>query len=196
VFTRNNDPSTITFLHRYSFTVTEEQRSFAPMDENKIWYALYTRPRWEKKVAALLTAEEMEHYCPLNKVKKQWSDRKKYVLEPLFKGYVFVRIDPKNKWLVKSIEGVLNFVHWNGEPAIIRDQEIDTIRKFLQEFEDVQVKQLNPQLNDKVKIKQGMLMDYKGILIEIKGNKARVKIDGMGLQLSAVFDLKNLENVE
>ena len=39
-------------------------------------------------------------------------------------------------------------------------------------------------------------MDYKGILIEIKGNKARVKIDGMGLQLSAVFDLKNLENDE
>lgn len=166
------------------------------MDENKIWYALYTRPRWEKKVAALFTEEGVEHYCPLNKVKKQWSDRKKYVLEPLFKGYVFVRVEPKNKWTIKATDGVLNFVHWNGEPAIIRDQEIDTIRKFLQEFEDVQVKQLNPALNGKVKIKQGVLMNYKGIVLEIKGNKARVKIDSMGMQLSAVFDLKNLENVE
>ncbi len=165
------------------------------MNDNKIWYALYTRPRWEKKVAALLIEEGMEHYCPLNKVKKQWSDRKKYVLEPLFKGYVFVRLEEKNKWTVKNIEGVLNFVYWNGEPAIIRDAEIDTIRKFLLEFDDVHVKQLNPQLNGKVKIKQGLLMDYHGIVLEIKGNKARVKIDSMGMQLSAVFDLKNLENL-
>lgn len=166
------------------------------MNEKNFWYALYTRPRWEKKVAALLTHDGVEHYCPLNKVKKQWSDRKKYVLEPLFKGYVFVQLADKDKWNVKSIEGVLNFVYWNGKPAIIRDAEINTIRKFLQEFEDVQVKQLNPALKGKVKIKQGVLMDYKGIVLEINGNKARVKIDSMGLQLSAVFDLKNLENVD
>ena len=166
------------------------------MNENKTWYALYTRPRWEKKVASLFIEQGVEHYCPLNKVQRQWSDRKKVVLEPLFKGYVFVRLDPKNKWAIKDTNGVLNFVHWNGEPAIIRDQEIDTIRKFLQEFEDVQVKQLNPALNGKVKIKQGVLMNYKGIVLEIKGNKARVKIDSMGMQLSAVFELKNLENVE
>ncbi|MEX0635189.1 MAG: UpxY family transcription antiterminator [Ferruginibacter sp.] len=166
------------------------------MNENKIWYALYTRPRWEKKVAALLIQQGVEHYCPLNKVKKQWSDRKKYVLEPLFKGYVFVQLAEKDKWTIKTVEGVLNFVYWNGEPAKIRDAEINTIRKFLQEFDEVQVQQLNPQLKDKVKIKQGVLMNYKGIVLQINGNKARVKIDSMGLQLSAVFELKNLENVD
>ncbi|HMJ47328.1 MAG TPA: transcription termination/antitermination NusG family protein, partial [Ferruginibacter sp.] len=56
---------------------------------NKKWYVVYTRPRWEKKVAATLDERGVENYCPLNRVNRQWSDRKKVVLEPLFKGYVF-----------------------------------------------------------------------------------------------------------
>jgi hypothetical protein len=48
------------------------------------WYAVYTRPRWEKKVAEILTDKKIENYCPLNKVVRQWSDRKKIVHEPLF----------------------------------------------------------------------------------------------------------------
>ncbi|HCY90719.1 MAG TPA: antitermination protein NusG, partial [Chitinophagaceae bacterium] len=52
-------------------------------EENYHWYVVYTRPRWEKKVALNLAQKGIEHYCPLNKVRKQWSDRKKMVLEPL-----------------------------------------------------------------------------------------------------------------
>ena len=54
------------------------------------WYAVYTRPRWEKKVASLLTKKKIENFCPLNKVVRQWADRKKTVYEPLFTSYVFV----------------------------------------------------------------------------------------------------------
>ena len=56
------------------------------------WFALQTRPRWEKKVASSLNKKGIEHYCPLNKVVRQWSDRKKVVLEPVFKCYVFIKI--------------------------------------------------------------------------------------------------------
>ena len=55
-------------------------------DTSTWWHAVYTKPRWEKKVAALLDAKGIEYYCPLNRVVKQWSDRKKTVLEPLFKS--------------------------------------------------------------------------------------------------------------
>ena len=51
---------------------------------------MYTRPRWEKKIASLLDSRGIENYLPLNKILKQWSDRKKIVQEPLFKGYIFV----------------------------------------------------------------------------------------------------------
>lgn len=163
------------------------------MNENTHWYVVYTRPRWEKKVAASLAEKGIPHYCPLNKVLKQWSDRKKVVLEPLFKGYVFVQMDEQRKWDVKLIDGILNYVYWLGKPAIVREEEIVTIRKFLQEFNDVEVVNAAVGTNDTVVVKQGVLMNYKGIVIEVTGNKAKVNIESMGLQLSAVFDVKNLE---
>lgn len=163
------------------------------MNEESKWYVVYTRPRWEKKVSGILMARGIEYYCPLNKVMKQWSDRKKIVLEPLFKGYVFIKIPDAQKWEVKSIEGVLNYVYWLGKPAIVKEQEIDTIRKFLQEFRDIEVVEKQLTVNSKVLIKQGVLMNFHGIIIEVAGNKAKVNIESMGIQLSAVFDKKNLE---
>jgi len=163
------------------------------MNLQKTWYAVYTRPRWEKKVAGLLLEKGIEHYCPINKVTRQWSDRKKVVMEPIFKGYVFVKLEDQKKWEVKQIPGILNFVYWLGKPAIIRDEEIDIIRKFLNEFDDVQVEEKGLVVNSEVRIKQGVLMNYNGIVIEVLGNRAVVKIDNMDIQLSAHFDKKNLE---
>jgi transcription antitermination factor NusG len=161
---------------------------------NSYWFAVYTRPRWEKKVAKLLDEKGIENYCPLNRVVKQWSDRKKVVLEPIFKSYVFIRVSEEDKWELKKINGILNFVYWLGKPAHIRDEEIDIIKKFLNEFSGIEVEQ-ELQVNSKVRIKQGALMNYQGILLEVSGNRAKIKIESMGLQLSAHFDKKNIERL-
>jgi len=165
------------------------------MDKNELrWYAVYTKPRWEKKVAGLLEDKGIENYCPLNKVVKQWSDRKKVVLEPIFKSYVFVRVPDAQKWDLKAVSGIINFVYWLGKPAVVRDEDIETIRKFLNEFADVQVEEVGHlEVNSKVRIKQGVLMNYHGILIEVSGSRAKVRIESMGIQMSALFDKKNLE---
>ncbi|HEX6432075.1 MAG TPA: transcription termination/antitermination NusG family protein, partial [Niastella sp.] len=65
------------------------------MESAKRWYAVYTHAKWEKKVADLLTRKNIENYCPLNKVVRQWTDRKKIIYEPLFTSYVFPRITNK-----------------------------------------------------------------------------------------------------
>ena len=101
------------------------------------WYAIYTRPRWEKKVHNLLTQKGIEAYCPLNKVRRKWSDRVKLIEEPLFKSYVFVRVTEENKSDVRLTNGVVNFLYWNGKPAIVKDREIEVSRKFLNEHENV-----------------------------------------------------------
>jgi transcription antitermination factor NusG len=165
------------------------------MEITKNWYAVYTKPRWEKKVAAMLLEKGIENYCPINKVIRQWSDRKKMVMEPVFKGYVFVKLEENKKWQVKDVNGILNFVYWLGKPAIIREEEIDTIRKFLNEFEDVQVEPKGVVVNSEVRIRQGVLMNYHGIVVEVLGNRAVVKIETLDIQLSAHFDKKNLEPV-
>lgn len=174
-------------------TVTEEQRSSVMTGKTHNWYAVYTKPRWEKKVARLLDEKGLEAYCPLNKVYRQWSDRRKLVLEPLFKGYVFVRVEDEKKWDVKKIDGILNYVYWNGKPAVVRDEEIDTIKKFLSEFSNVEVEDMRLEVQTTVRIRHGVLMNYQGIVVEVMGNKAKVKIESMGVQLSAIFEKKNLE---
>jgi transcription antitermination factor NusG len=149
--------------------VTEGQRSFDMTENHQHWYAVNTRPRWEKKVAKTLESRGVEHYCPLNKVVRQWSDRKKVILEPIFRSYVFVKVDEQKKWDIKRIDGVINYVYWLGKPAKIKEEEINTIKKFLNEFDDVQVEQIGFQVNQKVRIKQGVLMNYEGILLEVSG---------------------------
>jgi transcription antitermination factor NusG len=163
--------------------------------QEKKWYVVYTKPRWEKKIALLLKEKEIEHYCPLNKVTKQWSDRKKIVLEPLFKGYIFVCPNKIDKWDIKQIPGIINYVYWLGKPALVKESEINIIRKFLHEFNDVEVRKLKLMQNEAVRIKQGLLMNFNGVIVEIKGNKAKVKIDSMGVSLTAIFEKKNLEKI-
>ena len=162
------------------------------IQENINWYVVYTRPRWEKKISTLLDNRGIENYLPLNKVVKQWSDRKKIVQEPLFKGYVFIKIAEKEKWDVKLVDGILNYVHWLGKPAIVKESDIENIKKFLQEFGNVQVVDKSLQKGAGVIVQQGIMMNYKGIVLEVIGNKARVQIDSMGVQLSAVFDKSSL----
>ena len=172
--------------------MTERQRSYVMSEEIKYWFAIYTKPRWEKKIAKILNEKGIENYCPLKKVINQWSDRKRIVLEPIFKSYIFVKIDNEKKWDLKKINGVINFVYWVGKPAVIREQEINIIKKFLNDFTDVSVEQVSLNINDKVKIVQGVLMNYEGIIIELLGKKARIKIDGMGLVMNANVDKRNL----
>jgi transcription antitermination factor NusG len=107
---------------------------------------------------------------------------------------VFVRIEDSQKWELKKIDGVLNYVYWLGKPAIIRDDEIITIRKFLNEFTDVQVvHDEGLSVNTAVRVKSGIMMNFKGLLLEVLGNKARVRLASLGIQLEAVFDKSNLE---
>lgn len=162
-------------------------------DTNFNWYAVFTKPRWEKKMAKILDHKGIENYCPVNKVVKKWSDRKKVIYEPVFKSYLFVKIKDDLKWDIKKYSGIVNFVYWLGKPAIIRESEIIRIKKFLNEFKDViVVEDQSMSVNDKVRVTQGLLMDYEGLVVEIHGSKAKIKIESLGVFLSADIDKKHL----
>jgi transcription antitermination factor NusG len=149
------------------------------------WYAVYTRPRWEKKVNGLLLQKGIESYCPLNRVHRKWSDRIKKVEEPLFKSYVFVKSNDELRTQVRMTSGVVNFVYWNGKPAVIKDREIQAIRKFLDEYEDVELVKLNFEPDERVRIAAGPMMDQEGKILEVKNKMAKVCIDSLGYMLIA-----------
>src|SRR5258706_9842055 len=147
--------------------------------ETKKWYAVYTRPRWEKKVYSLMIEKGVEAYCPLNRVRKKWSDRVKWVEEPLFKSYVFVRIEEKEMTKVRIVNGVVNFVYWLGKPAKVKEKEIQIIRKFLSDYTDVIVSPVNLNKNAKITIRGGAFMDKEATVVKVIHNKVQVIIESI-----------------
>jgi transcription antitermination factor NusG len=163
--------------------------------QKKNWFALYTKPRWEKKVNALLFQKGIESYCPLNRVKKQWSDRVKVVEEPLFKSYVFVKIAPEDQSGIRAINGVVNFVYWLGKPAVIRETEIENIKRFLNEYEDVEITPLNMEVGDEVLVTTGPLMDKTGTVRKIMKNRVELIIECLGYKLTANLSKTKLKKI-
>lgn len=163
------------------------------MTKQKNWYALYTKPRWEKKVHELLLQKGWQSYCPLNKVRKKWSDRYKVVEEPLFKSYVFVRVTDEDRADVRFVDGVVNFVYWLGKPAQVKEVEIERIKRFLNEFEDVEVEQLpEPKPGDQVIITSGVFMEQQGRILSADKKRVEVLIESLGCKLVATLDKKKV----
>ena len=153
----------------------------------KKWLAIYTRPRWEKKVNQLLSEKGLESYCPLNKVRRKWSDRYKVVEEPLFKSYVFVKVSDADR---------SNFVYWDGKPAVVKEKEITAIRRFLDEYENVEARPVKLKVNQRVRITNGTLMDHEGKVVDLQHKTAKVAIDSLGYILVATIDRTKLTSAQ
>jgi len=154
----------------------------------KKWFAVYTRPRWEKKVHKLLQEKGIECYCPLNKVHRKWSDRVKIVEEPLFKSYLFVKVNEDEKTPVRMTDGVVNFIYWLGKPAIIKEKEIETIKRFLNDHHDVEVRPIDITTGKKVMVQSGILMGKQGTVKKVLHKKVEVVIESIGFILTAYID--------
>ena len=149
------------------------------------WYAVYTKPRWEKKVSELLSKKKITNYCPLNKVLRQWHDRKKIVLEPLFTSYVFVQVPESKLTEIKKTDGILSIVHWLGKPAVIRNDEIEAIQSFLIEYEHIKIEKSTVRINDTVKIIYGPLASREGNVVEVLHNHVKLMLPSLGYVMLA-----------
>jgi len=151
------------------------------------WYAVYTKSRCEKQVALALEAIGIEAYCPLNKQKKQWSDRTKWVEEPLFRSYVFVNIDyARQNSAVRQTRNVVNFVYWLGKPAEIQANEIEEIKAFLTDFVNVEVIGKSVKVGDFITIQSGVFEGKRAQVRSFKNkNEVRLYIDSLGYELVA-----------
>jgi transcription antitermination factor NusG len=143
-------------------------------------------------VNQLLLEKGFESYCPLNKVRRKWSDRVKIVEEPLFKSYVLVKVNEEDRTAVRMTSGVINFVYWEGKPAVIKEKEINAIRRFLNEYENVEVQPMNLQIHQRVKITTGPLMDQEGEILSVQRKMVKVAIDSLGYVLVAYIDRTKL----
>ncbi|MDA9750214.1 UpxY family transcription antiterminator [Flavobacteriales bacterium] len=101
------------------------------------WHILHTKPRNEKKVEKQLIALGINAYCPTKTEFKFWSDRKKKVSVPVLPSMVLVKISEKEKDKVFYSPAVIKYMHWLGKKAVVRQEEVDVLKKYLKVNYDI-----------------------------------------------------------
>jgi transcription antitermination factor NusG len=147
--------------------------SLQPPLQSSIWFAVYTTSRHEKRVAEHLTQREIEHFLPLYRSDRKWSDGSRVTLDlPLFPGYLFVRIQRSERVSVLSVPGALAVVGGTGgEPAPLPDATIDALRTALR----LRTAFPHPAVTagQRVRVRSGALEGLEGIVVRNK-NSVRV----------------------
>jgi transcription antitermination factor NusG len=188
------------FLLYLGLPIEHKLFSFMPVSEEsdvRKWYAVYTKPRWEKKVNTLLEKKQLTTWFPQQKVVRQWSDRKKTLEVPLFKSYLFVYVNEQERVRVLQTDGVLNFVYYLRKPAVIRQEEIDVIKSFLLEEEAritlLRPDQLTPDM--KVRVNKGIFMDNTGTVIRINKKTVLINLESLGQVMCIEFPVAHVAAV-
>lgn len=147
-----------------SFTMTENPAN------QKEWHVVTTRARAEKKVYANLKDKNVECFLPLQKKLRQWKDRKKWVEMPIISGYCFVHISKKEYEKVLRTDLVAGYVRFEGKPARIPHQQIEFLKKMLNQSDfEVEVSQENFAPGKRVEIIAGPLIGVQGELLSHRG---------------------------
>ena len=159
------------------------------------WNVLYTKSKTEKKVFERLSNLGIDAYCPCQRTLKQWSDRKKWVDEPVFKSYIFVKApdSESQKLQILNTPGVVRFLYWLGQPAQVRQVEIDAIRSFLGEHQSVESVSFDVGL--KLNVKQGVLKGSEGVVVYQTKNEVVLRVDKLGMSLVARLPKVSVESI-
>lgn len=147
------------------------------------WYVVYTKPKWEKKVAERLDEIGVVNYCPLITKTNQWSDRKKKVTAPLFNSYIFVQVTEKERNLIFGVSGAIRYLFWLGKPAVVKDAEIKAIQDWLAVPEGYEVAVDKWQKGDKVVLESGPFTSQSAVIKEVKQNHYILILESLGCVL-------------
>lgn len=151
---------------------------------NKSWYAVYTKPQCEKKVAALLSKKKIENFCPFNRITSVQGNRRKMSYETLFPSFVFVYISSNEMEMVRQTSDVLNFVYWLGKPAEIKAPEIEYISHFASSYYDITLEKIAVS-NGVIRVSNEPHIDMTNGSVSLKVNRIRVSLPSLGFALVA-----------
>lgn len=145
------------------------------------WYPVYTHPKAEKKAYQALSSKGIEAYLPLRRQLKQWSDRKKWIDEPLIKSYLFVHIASAEKAEVLITKGIARFIYFGGTVASMPDQQIEDLKLLTASAFDIEITEENLLPGEKVKIKAGALKGMVGEIISYRSQKQLIlRLENLG----------------
>ncbi len=161
----------------------------------KNWYALYTRPRHEKKVFEILSNKSNEVFLPLLKTRRQFKDRKREVELPLFPSYIFSKFEFKERFSILETHGVIKIVNFQGNAAVVAEWQIESLKQILENPETLQLETYFKQ-GDVVEVKEGPFKGLRGTVKQLRGeSRLAITIDGIMQSISVEIDPDSVETV-
>lgn len=172
-------------------------RQLIEKSQQKKWLVFYTKSRQEKAVQEYLTKRGYEVFLPLQKVMRQWSDRKKKVEVPLFNSYIFVNEKEDSIPTLLQAPGMAWNIRYNDKPAVIRQKELETIHRFLSSGLLLETGPLeNLQPGDPVEVIDGPLKGFRGSLARTeKGDQFTVELESIRQSLKVSLPATLLKRI-
>jgi transcription antitermination factor NusG len=162
----------------------------------KIWFALYTKSRSEKKVNQELINKGIECYLPLEKKLKLWSDRKKWVEEPFIRSYIFVKTEEHELQSALNTMGVVSVIRFGGKPAKVQEEHINLIKSILSSDENYELSAESFEPGEKVEVESGSLKGLFGELVHhLNKYKVLVRINSINQNILIKINPSHLKKV-
>lgn len=167
-------------------------------DPEKNWYAIFTKPRSEKKVFQRMQDNEIEAFLPLVKTVRQWSDRKKTLEVPLIPSYIFVYLPENELYRTLPIQGTVSVLKHLGKPAKIREVEIENLRILSNNSDSHNIEHgISVSRGDDVEVTNGPFMGLIASCVnEGKNHRVVVNIDSLGSSFNVNIPLSFLRKIK
>ena len=155
------------------------------------WYALYTAPRHEKRVAKQIQQQGVACFLPLYRSVRRWKDRRKELALVLFPGYVFVRMPLQHRLRVLQLPGAVRLVTFNGQPASLPEAEIERLQSHLSASGNIEP---HPYLSvgRRVRVRSGPLKGLEGIILRADG-RCRIVLSIHLIMRSVAVEVDNAD---
>jgi transcription antitermination factor NusG len=160
---------------------------FALGQHERHWYVVHTSSRHEKTVARQLGECQIEFFLPLYHSVRRWKDRSKQLDLPLFPGYVFTKVTPRQRMRVLSFPGVARFVSFGVQAVTVPENEIETLREGLDQGVYAEPHSFL-QIGRKVRVIRGPLAGMEGFLSR-KKDRLRVVISVNAIMRSIAVEV-------
>ncbi len=149
------------------------------------WYAVYTQPQKEEKVALALSKKGIENFCPIVKTNNAKINIKKDFFQPLFTCYVFVFVQENELELLKKISGILNIIHWKSKPALINEMEIDILKQLTANYSCIKLEKTTVDVNGSVRLIGEPAVAYKENSVSLKYQSLKINLPTLGYNMIA-----------
>ncbi|MBI5807245.1 MAG: UpxY family transcription antiterminator [Ignavibacteriales bacterium] len=164
-------------------------------NNEKKWFALYTKPKHEFKAEEELRKLSIDCYLPTIIVKRRWKDRKKKIITPLFTSYIFIYATEIERRYSLALDSIIKTVCFQGKPAVIPEEQIESIRIMVNNNDDIILSDKIVK-GAKVKITEGPFKDIVGVVINVNSeNYLYISLDILNRSISVRLPIDSVYKI-